>query len=161
MRRIIVVLLFLIVFKTISTGSQHNVSEQQLEANISVLNNRERDSEIKRRIAILKSVEWVESRHNPLEHNLSEDARGAFQIRHIMIQELNQLGYDYVHSDAWNPHKSTSMFIKFQNRFNPEWDAELAARKWNGGRQGEKKPSTQGYWERVEMKFNELFPNEV
>lgn len=156
MRRIIVVLLFLTVFKAISTGSQHNVSEQQLEANISVLNNRERDLEIRRRIAILKSVEWVESRHNPFEHNISEDARGVMQIRHIMIQEINQMGYDYVHSDAWNPYKAASMFIKFQNRFNPEWDAELAARKWNGGRQGEKKPSTDQYWSKVQRRFNTL-----
>ncbi|MCK9544659.1 MAG: hypothetical protein M0R03_21775 [Novosphingobium sp.] len=152
----VLILLFLVGFKTISVGGDIITSEDHISNYYTLIYNSERDKEIKRRISIIKAIEWVESRHNQFAHNFTEDARGVFQIRKVMIDEINGLGYSYTHDDAWDYDKSVSMFVKYQNRFNPDWDPELAARKWNGGREGEKKPSTEQYWRRVEQRIDEL-----
>lgn len=161
MRKIFVLVLFLAVLKPLGASSDKFITEQQIILSTHLYRQREQDKEIRKRIAIIKAIEWVESRHNTYAHNKGEDARGVLQIRSIMVKEVNQLGHLYTHQDAWDYNKSISMFTKYQNKFNPTWDAELAAKKWNGGREGEKKLSTQEYWERVEVKFNELFSNEV
>jgi hypothetical protein len=156
MKVIILVLLFLTCFKDISLSTENIISEQQLEAHFIAKKQYEQSEEIKRRIAIIEAIGRVESMDNPLAYN--EKEKGILQIRPIMVKEINSISLhtNYKHSDAWNKEKSIEMFIEFQNRFNPTWDAELAAKKWNGGREGEKNLNTEVYWQKVKQELNNL-----
>ena len=97
---------------------------------------------------IIKIVIHLESRGNETAHNLREDAVGVLQIRQIMVRELNRIAkYEkYSLEDRWNPEMSIMMFIDFQNKYNPNWDEEMACRLWNGGGKGMQKESTIGYY---------------
>ena len=99
-----------------------------------------------------------ESSNGVNTYNESEDAVGYLQIRPIMVKEVNLLvGYEkYTLEDRWDKQKSIEMFTDYQNAVNPTWDLELAAKKWNGGRQGHLKGSTQGYYLHLVEIYDEL-----
>lgn len=158
MRVIILIFVFLICFKTISLSTENIISEQVIEAYYMSKKQQKQDIEIKRRIAIIKAIGRVESMNNPLAYNEKEKAKGILQIRPIMVKEINSISLyiNYKHSDAWNEERSIEMFIKFQNQFNPEWDTELAAKKWNGGREGEKNSNTEVYYQKVKQELDNL-----
>lgn len=115
------------------------------------------DLNIKR---LIKSISWVESRHNSSAFNKSENAIGQLQIRPIMIREvnrickLNNIKEKFSHHDAWDYNKSIKMFLIWYSfyRFNDNY--QMAARNWNGGPLGYKKESTIKYWNKVKNKFN-------
>lgn len=107
---------------------------------------------------IVESVMYVESRGDAEAYNETEQAAGVFQIRPIMVREVNRLlGVNrYSLSDRWDTQASTQMFKDYQNIVNPEWDVIMAAKKWNGGINGDKKQSTIAYSKRVERIFEAL-----
>lgn len=116
------------------------------------------ESERIRKSLLIRSVIEVESANNPLAFNASELAAGVLQIRPIMVKEVNRLvGHNkYKNEDRWDKDKSIKMFIDYQNAVNPEWDEELAARRWNGGHFGQFKEATLIYWHKVMSKMNKL-----
>jgi hypothetical protein len=77
-------------------------------------------------------------------------AIGVLQIRPIMVKEVNRLiGYKKYHQqDRWDSIKSVEMFIDFQELTNPDWDEELAVRRWNGGIRGENNPKTNYHYQK-------------
>ena len=96
---------------------------------------------------ILTVISHIETRNDSTKFNPDENAAGLLQIRPIMVKEVNQiLGYKkYSLKDRWSKQKSIEMFIIYQNFINPEYDEELAARYWNGGRSGDVKQTTDRY----------------
>lgn len=108
------------------------------------------EQEIRRRSDIIRAISIVESGNNPSAFNSSENAKGLLQIRPIMVKEINiYTNYNLTHKDCWDSIVSIEAFTAFQNTFNPTWNAELAARMWNGGREGYKKSSTDIYYKKV------------
>lgn len=110
---------------------------------------------------IIKSIMTVESQNGLYMYNAAEDAVGYLQIRPIMVKEVNRLaGYEkFTLEDRWSKEKSIEMFIDFQNKANPKWIPELAAKKWNGGWYGDRKEATKPYWNKVEEVFISLGGN--
>jgi len=100
---------------------------------------------------IINAIMRVESNFNKLAFNVDENAAGVLQIRPVMVRAINRIvGYEkFTLEDRWNIGKSKEMFIIFQDYFNPLWDAEVAARIWNGGEKGMAKTATKKYWEKV------------
>ncbi len=98
----------------------------------------------------------VESSNNPNAHNKKEDARGAAQIRLIMVKDVNRIvgSTRYDHDDAWSRVKSYEMFKHYQKRYSNTNSPEQMARNWNGGPNGYKKSSTKTYWSKVQKEIN-------
>lgn len=107
---------------------------------------------------LTEAMAWVESRNDPDQHNIKENAVGYLQIRPIMIDEVNRLlkkegsSTRYTHKHAWDKECSIEIFENWV-RLNRYKDPEIIARNWNGGYRGFKKKSTEGYWEKVEIAF--------
>ena len=103
-----------------------------------------------RRIKIIRAISKHESSLNPDTVNHKEHAIGLLQIRPIMIKEVNNITHKhYTEKDCYSAKKSIEMFVAYQEHYNPKWDAEKAARLWNGGATGMNKESTVAYWNAV------------
>lgn len=133
-------LLFISLFLIISIS----VFNCKIEKNLLFLN----ENTVHPSTEIIRKIIMIESKNNPAAYNEKEDAVGLFQIRPIMITEVNRLLHTNRFSleDRWCPKTSKEIFIAYQNIVNPNWDPELAARKWNGGINGDKKETTKEYW---------------
>lgn len=150
-RRIAIMITSMMSIVQLATGS----FERNLDAEVAFMENVkaiEWRIEVERRYILINAIMTVESNHNELAFNASESAAGVLQIRPIMVREVNRLlGYKkYSYRDRWNAEKSIKMFTDFTNATNPEWDFEIAARKWNGGYYGDRKLSTKKYWKNVQ-----------
>ena len=102
-------------------------------------------------------VAQVESNGNACAYNKAEDAAGCMQIRPIMVAEAQRLGLNFTLDDRWNCEKSKVLFVAMQivkGRTEPE----AMARCWNGGPNGMKKESTQGYWAKVKKQLKQSNP---
>lgn len=153
------VLIILIAFLGISDKVLGDLSESHIEAMEMVYNHYQKqlrvDNEIKRRLKIVRVHAFVESSLNSREYNKSENAIGYLQIRKIMVKEINlHTSFKFSHQQAFSKGISEKAFIAFQNEFNPTWDLELAARRWNGGRQGELKESTLEYYKKIKKNYD-------
>lgn len=156
-RLLLILTLFLSVYKTFSGSVNEIIYQNNLDLYYTINKQKQVDEEIKHRLKIIHSHALQESSMNELAFNKKEKAIGLLQIRKPMVDEINQnTDFKLTHKDCWNKEISIKAFIAFQNEFNPEWDLELAARKWNGGRTGEKKRSTVKYYQEVKQKYNEL-----
>jgi len=109
-----------------------------------------------RKQAIIEAIIHVESRGNEKTWHPIERAAGCMQIRPIMVREVNRLvGYKkYTLNDRWSREKSVEMFIDYQNKVNPSWGAEKAAKLWNGGINGMRKKSTEKYWKKIKEELH-------
>ena len=69
-----------------------------------------------------------------------------------MIEDVNRiLGKEvYTLDDRKSRPKSIAIFSAYTNHYTPSWSPELVARRWNGGSRGDKKPSTEKYWHKVQ-----------
>ncbi len=112
---------------------------------------------------LVEAMAWVESRNDPNQHNIKENAVGYLQIRPIMIDEVNRLlkkegsSTRYTHEHAWNKECSIEIFENWV-RLNNYKDPEVIARNWNGGYRGIYKKSTEKYWKKVKTAFLEEKP---
>lgn len=108
--------------------------------------------------SIIEAVIKIESNFNSKAYNKTEDAAGILQIRPIMVDEINRLlGFiKYTYEDRWSAEKSIEIFTDLQQFYNPNWDLETAARKWNGGFHGMKKISTIDYFKKVEEIYHAI-----
>ena len=116
---------------------------------------------------IIHVVGFIESRHDSTQYNKLEKAAGLLQTRPIMVDDVNLLlrkngiNKSYTLKDRWSAEKSIEMFIDYQKFVNPTFDEELACRKWNGGRSGHKKKSTDWYVDEYFKRKKQLFKKEV
>jgi len=97
---------------------------------------------------VLSKIIQIESEGNPVAVGDNGRAIGLLQIWPIMIDEVNRLLKEerYSLEDRWDSLKSIEIFHTYQDIVNPDWDEELAARRWNGGIRGENNPKTDVYW---------------
>ena len=155
MRNIVLIVFIILsmgVFSSSDNSSINKLEEQQLNETIHLLRvEAEQLEKTKVIMSIIEAVITIESGGDLLAFNAKEEAVGVLQIRPIMLREVNRLvGYcKYKYDDRWNKTKSIQMFIDYQNHVNPNWNPELAAKKWNGGINGEMKASTTSYWYKV------------
>ena len=127
---------------------ESKLSESKEQYQIQKENKRIEDLTVMRRNEIIVIIARIESNFNHTAFNVLEEAAGMFQIRPVMVREVNRLiGYEkYSLGDRYSISSSIDMFVDYNNIVNPEWDYERAARLWNGGITGMKKRSTDAYW---------------
>lgn len=97
-----------------------------------------------------------------------ESDRGAtsdnvYQIRNIYIDDLNRIyTYRFKYSDKYDKRKSEQMMFDYWRYYGYRYTRltgrpvtyEVLARIHNGGPDGWRKKSTEGYWRRVERHLN-------
>ena len=104
---------------------------------------------------LVQAIAQVESGGDSQAHNRDENAVGLLQIRPIMVAECNRIlkkqgsPVRYTIDDRWTPERSIEMFWIFQRYWNPEMDAETAARMWQGGSNYTKTVRNNAYWQKV------------
>lgn len=100
---------------------------------------------------LLKVVSYRESRNGLYRENKADGSAGLLGIRAIMVKEVNTiLGYNkYKLNDRLDDKKAIEMFFIYQDFVNPKYDIEVGCKKWNGGRKGDLKKSTNIYWKAV------------
>ena len=107
---------------------------------------------------LIEAMAWVESRNDPNQHNIDENAVGYLQITPKMIDEVNRLlkkegsSTRYTHEHAWDKECSIEIFKNWV-RMNNYTDPEIIARNWNGGYGGINMKDTEEYWEKVKTAF--------
>lgn len=94
------------------------------------------------------AVTFVESSNNPKAWNEKEQAAGLYQIRPIVIQDLQERGYKFTLQDRWDQKKSKEIFMIYTTIYKAT-TPEKRARVWNGGPRGHLKPATLSYWNKV------------
>tara|TARA_B100000768_G_scaffold174325_1_gene184489 strand:+ start:967 stop:1536 length:570 start_codon:yes stop_codon:yes gene_type:complete len=113
----------------------------------------------------VSAVIYIESRGDSLAYNTKEKAVGVLQIRPIMLREVNRVlrknkvPGKYVLQDRYSQEKSIEMFDIMAEQVSAEGISqmqffEIVARRWNGGRRGDKKKATIKYWERIKNQLN-------
>ena len=113
----------------------------------------------------IEAVIYIESRGDSLAYNTKEKAVGVLQIRPIMLREVNRVlrknkvPGKYVLQDRYSQEKSIEMFEIMAEQVNQDELSqmqffEIVARRWNGGRRGDKKKATIKYWERIKNQLN-------
>tara|TARA_R100001126_G_C4855395_1_gene164353 strand:- start:467 stop:1057 length:591 start_codon:yes stop_codon:yes gene_type:complete len=109
-------------------------------------------------IDIMNAIIEVESRGNDSAYAPGEDAAGAFQIRKVMVDDINRILkrnnslYRYTYEDRWCRDKSSEMFEIYCDHYNLT-NAEEIARCWNGGPRGINNPYTLPYWYKVQYEL--------
>lgn len=113
----------------------------------------------------IEAVIYIESRGDSLAYNTKEKAVGVLQIRPIMLREVNRVlrknkvPGKFVLQDRYSQEKSIEMFNIMAEQVNQDELSqmqffEIVARRWNGGRRGDKKKATIKYWERIKNQLN-------
>ncbi|MFW6243394.1 MAG: hypothetical protein ACOC2W_04475 [bacterium] len=144
MKKLILLLMFIFISvngKNLNVDNKFNLTYiQQPNINKNELLEQKLDT-------IITVISYVETNNDSTGFNPDENAAGLLQIRPIMVDEVNQiLGFEkYKYVDRWSKQKSIEMFKIYQKFVNPNFDEELAARYWNGGRTGNIKSSTDRY----------------
>lgn len=114
---------------------------------------------------LLIAMMWVESRFDSTAYAKNESAVGVLQIRPIMVREVNRVlkkmdkPQRYTLEDRWSLTKSVEMFNVIRDYHHKDSSYETIARCWNGGRRGDRKKSTEVYWQRVQLSIQNL--NEI
>tara|TARA_R110000764_G_scaffold153968_1_gene241898 strand:- start:203 stop:742 length:540 start_codon:yes stop_codon:yes gene_type:complete len=115
----------------------------------------------------IEAVIYVESRGDINAYNETEEAVGCLQIRPIMLREVNRVlkrdrsELRFTLEDRWDREKSIDIFhiiaeqTKCCENISKLEFFETVARRWNGGRRGDRKKATEIYWERVKNKLTE------
>ena len=114
---------------------------------------------------LIRAVIHVESRGNDSAVGDNGKAVGCLQIHPIMVREVNRIlaKYDipttYTLNDRYSRAKSIEMFNIVSEEYYCCEDytfmeyAEIVARRWNGGPNGDKKVSTIKYFNKVKKQL--------
>jgi hypothetical protein len=100
--------------------------------------------------ALFEALAFVESRGYSGAFNAKEDAAGLLQIRPIMVRDVNRIvGYDrWTLDDRWSAARSREMLATYLGYYGAT-SYEQAARRWNGGPDGDQEQATERYWRQV------------
>jgi hypothetical protein len=105
---------------------------------------------------LLPALEQVESSGNPAAIGDNGRALGILQIWDVVIADVNRAkGTRYTHADALDPAKARAICRAYLSiyctprRLGRQPTMEDAARIWNGGPNGHRKPATVKYWQKV------------
>lgn len=104
---------------------------------------------------LIEAIIQVESKGDPNAVGDGGKAVGILQIHKVMVDDCNRIaGFKkFTYEDRKDPAKSREMFRVYTDHYTPSWDAELVAKRWNGGPKGETKPATKEYWAKVKVKL--------
>ena len=117
--RLLLIILFLALFSPIQTVSLKVVPIPISEA----VNPFE---------SIIRAIVTVESGNDNLAHNISEDSRGAFQIRKIRIDDFNnRTGKSYTHDQCFDYEISKQIFLYYASQIGPG-NIDKIIMRWNG-----------------------------
>jgi len=109
--------------------------------------------------SLIDALILVESSGRENAYNKKEDAVGCLQIRPVMVREVNRilkrLGRveRFTKEDRWDCGQSREMFYIWRNYHHKNSSDEVIARCWNGGPRGYKKRSTEHYWYKVQLQW--------
>ena len=109
--------------------------------------------------SLIDALILVESSGRENAYNKKEDAVGCLQIRPVMVREVNRilkrLGRveRFTKEDRWDCGQSREMFYIWRNYHHKNSSDEVIARCWNGGPRGYKKRSTEYYWNKVQLQW--------
>jgi len=93
----------------------------------------------------VQALVTIESAGNPFAIGKDDDT-GLFQITPIRLADYNQrTGNNYTMDDMFDPEISRTIF----DYYSKDLSFEIAARRWNGGPNGENKTSTEEYWNKI------------
>lgn len=112
-----------------------------------------------REIKNVYTVGVIESGFNSKALNVYEDAAGIFQIRQVMLNEVNRILGKKVYTDScrFNPRKSIEMFMIVQRYYNPSASFKIACKVWNGGNPVCADSTIRNYWAKASMTMRKLF----
>ena len=105
---------------------------------------------------LIDAIAMAESSGNPSalgdkDKNGVYQAWGLLQIHPVMVAEVNRIsGQSFKLSDRLNPDKSKQMFRIYANHYSRGESADVIARRWNGGPNGDENRNTIKYWRKVE-----------
>lgn len=107
---------------------------------------------------LVQCIRQVESGGNDKAVGDKGKAVGPLQIWAVTVRDVNRiLGEDiYGVEDRWDASKSIEMFMVSSKHYAThydDWTAEGISRRWNGGPKGHTKPSTVGYWLKVQKLY--------
>ena len=102
----------------------------------------------------------IESGGDPNAIGDSGKAVGILQIHQIVVDDVNRI-YDtnYKYSDRYSKEKSieiAQLYLKHyasEKRLGRKVMVEDVARIWNGGPNGNEKPATDPYWDKVKAEI--------
>lgn len=108
----------------------------------------------------------VESGGNPRAVGDGGEAVGLYQIRPVLVEDLNRIAGrpKWRLGDRWDPSRSRQMFVEYLGHYGNAYyrrvgvapTAEVYARMWNGGPRGYVKKSTWSYWQKVDRKMQSV-----
>jgi hypothetical protein len=101
----------------------------------------------------------IESHFNDKALNMPENAAGIFQIRKIMLSEVNRILGKKVYSDScrFNARKSIEMFLIIQRTHNPSANFKTACKLWNAGKINCPDSTITNYWNKASKTMNKMF----
>lgn len=109
--------------------------------------------------SLIDALILVESSGRENAYNKKEDAVGCLQIRPIMVREVNRIlrkqniEQRFTKKDRWDCGLSKEMFYIWRDYHHENSSDEVIARCWNGGPRGYKKQSTEHYWYKVQLQW--------
>jgi hypothetical protein len=109
--------------------------------------------------SLIDALILVESSGRENAYNKKENACGCLQIRPIMVREVNRIlrkqniEQRFTKEDRWDCGLSKEMFYIWRDYHHPNSNDEIIARCWNGGPRGYKKQSTERYWNKVQLQW--------
>lgn len=84
-------------------------------------------------------------------------ALGPLQIHREVIIDVNRItGSNYRWQEMTNRAKARAVCQAYLERYARNATPEQAARRWNGGPAGDRKPATLPYWRKVEAQLNRI-----
>lgn len=114
---------------------------------------------------LLEAIKQVESSGRP-DAVGTDSELGILQITPIMVAEVNRIldlrGLQREHftlDDRLSVRDSEAMFWIYTDFWcdqTHDYSLEGIARRWNGGPEGHRKPSTEAYWRRVSAQMPEV-----
>jgi len=114
--------------------------------------------------SLWQAITHVESRGDAGAYNAREGAAGVAQIRPVALRDVNRIArlggreIRFSARDRFDPEKSREMWGLYLAHYGKHYRKqtgrsptdEIYARIWNGGPSGWAKPTTRGYWDRVQ-----------
>lgn len=145
-----------IILAVAAYGTMRHRQDEQAAKQYPTLNGSHQAPDDGRDWALVKAIEWVESRGNPEAVGDKGQAVGCLQIHPALVEEVNRIlgRKEYTVQDRSNPAKSYEMFWVYADKYSYGESRQVIARRWNGGPDGDSERATTGFWDRVRSRLH-------
>ena len=104
---------------------------------------------------LINAIMQVESNADDNASGDNGKALGCLQIHKVIVDDVNRIaGTNFTYNDRLDRGKSIQMFNIYTAHYSPGGNAEIIARRWNGGPKGDSKVATQAYWRKVQRRLS-------